>query len=105
VFVTLKKDYLGHKAGATLDIHEESVAQALVAQGKRRVSPTAGRRIKLFTGYPSGRKCVHTELATPEACPVFLCCLTGIHNRLKFGDAVEMALGEHADRLRGTPNR
>jgi hypothetical protein len=33
VFVTLKKDYLGHKAGATLDIHEESVAQALIAQG------------------------------------------------------------------------
>jgi hypothetical protein len=33
VFVTLKKDYLGHKAGATLDIHEEDVAKTLVAQG------------------------------------------------------------------------
>jgi HK97 family phage major capsid protein len=33
VFVNLKRDYLGHKAGATLDVHEEEVARALVAQG------------------------------------------------------------------------
>jgi hypothetical protein len=33
VFVTLKKDYLGHKAGATLDIHDEGAARALGAQG------------------------------------------------------------------------
>jgi HK97 family phage major capsid protein len=33
MFVTLKKDYLGHKAGATLDIHEEPVATSLVEQG------------------------------------------------------------------------
>jgi HK97 family phage major capsid protein len=33
MFVTLKKDYLGHKAGATLDIHEEPVAKSLVDQG------------------------------------------------------------------------
>src|SRR5438045_1346324 len=33
MFITLKKDHLGHKAGATLDIHEELVAQSLVAQG------------------------------------------------------------------------
>jgi HK97 family phage major capsid protein len=33
MFVTLKKDYLGHKAGATLDIHEEPVAKSLCDQG------------------------------------------------------------------------
>lgn len=33
MFVTLKKDYLGHRAGATLDIHEEPVARSLIEQG------------------------------------------------------------------------
>jgi len=33
MFVTLKKDYLGHKVGSTLDIHEEPVAKSLVEQG------------------------------------------------------------------------
>jgi hypothetical protein len=33
MFVTLKKDYLGHKAGATLDIHEEPIAKSLIDQG------------------------------------------------------------------------
>jgi HK97 family phage major capsid protein len=33
MFVTLKKDHLGHKAGATLDIHEEPVAKSLIEQG------------------------------------------------------------------------
>jgi HK97 family phage major capsid protein len=33
MFVTLKKDYLGHKAGATLDIHEEAVAKTMIDQG------------------------------------------------------------------------
>ena len=32
MFVTLKKDYLGHKAGATLDIHEEPIARSLIEQ-------------------------------------------------------------------------
>jgi HK97 family phage major capsid protein len=33
MFVTLKKEYLGHKAGATLDIAEEAVAKTLIEQG------------------------------------------------------------------------
>jgi HK97 family phage major capsid protein len=33
MFVTLKKDHLGHKAGATLDIHEEPIARSLIEQG------------------------------------------------------------------------
>jgi HK97 family phage major capsid protein len=33
MFVTLKKDYLGQKAGATLDVHEEPVAKSLIEQG------------------------------------------------------------------------
>jgi hypothetical protein len=33
MFVTLKKDHLGHKAGATLDVHEEPVAKSLMEQG------------------------------------------------------------------------
>jgi HK97 family phage major capsid protein len=33
MFITLKKDYLGHKAGATLDVHEEPVAKSLIEQG------------------------------------------------------------------------
>jgi hypothetical protein len=33
MFVALKKDYLGHKAGATLDILEEPVAKSLLEQG------------------------------------------------------------------------
>src|SRR5262245_30358921 len=33
MFVTLKKDYLGHRAGAMLDILEEPVVKSLVEQG------------------------------------------------------------------------
>jgi HK97 family phage major capsid protein len=33
MFVTLKRDYLGHRGGATLDIHEEAVAKSLIEQG------------------------------------------------------------------------
>jgi hypothetical protein len=33
MFITLKKEYLGHKVGETLDIHEEPVAKALCDQG------------------------------------------------------------------------
>jgi hypothetical protein len=33
MFIILKKDHLGHKAGATLDIHEEPVAKYLIEQG------------------------------------------------------------------------
>jgi HK97 family phage major capsid protein len=33
MFITLKKDYLGHKVGATLDIAEEPVAKSLIEQG------------------------------------------------------------------------
>lgn len=33
MFVTLRKDYLGHKAGATLDIAEDEVAKSLTSQG------------------------------------------------------------------------
>ncbi|MBM3997788.1 MAG: hypothetical protein FJ303_27140 [Planctomycetes bacterium] len=33
MFVTLKKDYLGHRAGAMLDILEEPIVKSLVEQG------------------------------------------------------------------------
>jgi glycine cleavage system protein P-like pyridoxal-binding family len=33
MFITLKKEYLGHKPGETLDIHEEPIAKALCDQG------------------------------------------------------------------------
>jgi HK97 family phage major capsid protein len=40
MFVTLKKDHLGHKAGATLDVHEAAAAQSLIEQGL--AEPLAG---------------------------------------------------------------
>jgi HK97 family phage major capsid protein len=39
MFVTLKKDHLGHKAGATLDVHEEPVARSLIEQGVAEALP------------------------------------------------------------------
>jgi HK97 family phage major capsid protein len=39
MFVTLKKDHLGHKAGATLDIHEGPVARSLIDQGVAEAVP------------------------------------------------------------------
>jgi hypothetical protein len=33
MFVTLKKDHVGHKAGATLHIHEAPAAKSLIEQG------------------------------------------------------------------------
>jgi HK97 family phage major capsid protein len=39
MFVTLKKDYLGHKSGATLDVHEEPVARSLIEQGVAEAVP------------------------------------------------------------------
>jgi HK97 family phage major capsid protein len=39
MFVTLKKEWLGHKAGATLDVHEEPVAQGLVSAGVAEAVP------------------------------------------------------------------
>jgi hypothetical protein len=33
MFVTLKKDHLGHKAGAALDVHEEPIARSQTEQG------------------------------------------------------------------------
>ena len=39
MFITLKKEHLGHKAGATLDIHEEPVAKSLVEQGIAEAVP------------------------------------------------------------------
>jgi hypothetical protein len=39
VFVTLKRDYLGHKASATLDIHEVPVGPVILNSAQEAKSP------------------------------------------------------------------